>query len=111
MSVVIAAVRVVVVVVPVDGHRTVMVMSRTVRIPSVVGIRTIPAPSVVETAVVPSGTVVVRTIVIVRPPPVVTYVDAQAPAGGTVIIPIHIGEVGVVVAPTRVNIGVESTDT
>ena len=110
MTIVIAVVRVVVVVVPVNGHRAMRMMSRTVRLPSVNGIRTVPAPTVVETAVIPEGIVVVRTIVIVRPPPVVAQVDADAPTGGRVVVPVQVGEVRVVVAPTGVNVGVETTD-
>lgn len=109
MTIVVAMVRVVVVVIPVDGHRA-MRRSRAVRIPNVVGVRAVPAPAVVETAAIPCGTVVVRTIVIVRPPPIVAHVDAYSPTGRTVIIPIQVGEKGVVVAPTHVNIGVETTD-
>lgn len=86
MTIVVAVVRIVVVVIPVDGHRT--IRSWIVRIPSVVGIRTVPAPTVVETAAIPCRTVVVRTIVIVRPPPVVAHVDAYSPAGRTIIVPI-----------------------
>ena len=109
MTIVIAVVRVVVVVVPVNGHRA-MRRSRAVRIPNVVGVRAVPAPAVVETAVIPEGIVVVGTIVIVRPPPVVAQVDADAPAGGRVVVPVQVGEVRVVVAPTGVNVGVETTD-
>lgn len=76
----VAIVVVVVVVIPVDGSGTVRTMGTVrawiVRIPGVVGIRTIPTPTVVETAVVPEGIVVVGTIVVARPPPVVTHVDA-----------------------------------
>ena len=107
MTIVIAVVRVVVVVVPVNGHRA-MRRSRAVRIPNVVGVRAVPAPAVVETAVIPEGIVVVGTIVIVRPPPVVAQVDADAPTGGRVVVPVQVGEVRVVVA--GVNVGVETTD-
>lgn len=108
MTIVVAVVRVVVVVIPVDGHRT-MMRSRTVRIPNIVGIRTVPSPTIVETAVIPEGIVVVRTIVIVRPPPVVAHVNAYSPAGRTVVIPIQIGEIWIVVAKTQANVGVETT--
>jgi hypothetical protein len=109
VSIVIAMVLVAVVVIPVDGHRTVMVMSRTVRIPSVV-VRTIPSPTIVETAVVPVGVIIVRTVVVVRPPPIIAHVNAQTPAGRAVVIPVHVGEIGVVVAPSDINIGVKSAD-
>jgi len=109
VTIVVAVVRVVVVVVPVNRHRT-MMRSRTVRIPSIVGIRTIPSPTVVETAVIPEGIVVVGTIVIVRPPPVVAHVDAYSPAGRAVVIPIQIGEVWIVIAKTQANVSVETTN-
>ena len=111
VPIVIAVVLVVVVVIVVDGLWTVMVMviSRAVRIPSVV-VRVVPSPTIVEAAVIPVGVIIVRAVVVVRPPPIIAQVDADTPAGGTVVIPIHVGEIGVVVAPTRVNIGVESAD-
>lgn len=109
MTIVEAVVRVVVVVIPVDRHRVMMVRPRIVRIPSVV--RSVPAPTVVEAAAVPAGTIVIGTIVVVRPPPVVAHVNAYTPACWTVIVPIHVGEVGVVVTPAEGNVSVEPADT
>ena len=75
VSVVITVILVVVVVVVVDGIITIVVMMpRLVVCP--VMVRTIPTPTIVETIVVPVGRVVIRTIVIVRPPPVVAHVNA-----------------------------------
>lgn len=110
MTIVVAVVWIAVVVIPVDRHRT-MRMMWNVRIPSVDGIGTVPSPTVVEAAVIPDGIIVVRAIVIVRPPPIVTHIDAYSPAGRAVVIPIQVGEEGVVVAPANVYIGVESADT
>lgn len=110
VSVVVAMVRIVVVVVIVDRHRA--VRARAVRmIPRIVSVvGWAPAPTVVESAAIPIRIIVVRTI-IVRPPPVVTHVDAQTPACRAVVIPVQVSEVGVVVAPAGVNIGVKSADT
>lgn len=115
VPIVIAVVRVMVVVIPVDGHRAVRtiraVRAWIVRTPSVIGVRSIPTPTVVETAVVKEGIVIVRTVVVVRPPPVVTHVNAYAKAGGTVIVPVHVGEEGVVVTKSQIDIRVKSADT
>ena len=74
VSVVVAVVVVVVVVVVVDGFKTGMVMvPRIVVCPMVV--RTVPAPAIVETIVIPIGRVVVWTVVVARPPPIVTHVN------------------------------------
>lgn len=114
MTIVVAVVRVVMVVVVVNGRGTVRtirtVRARIVRIPNVVGVGSVPTPSVVETAVVPEGIVVVGTIVVIRPPPVVTQVDAYAKAGWAVVIPVHVGEEGVVVTKTHIDIGVKSAE-
>lgn len=104
-------VRVVVVVIVVDGLAARMI--RMVRvIPGIVGVVVwvIPAPTVTETVVIPIGGIVVGTVVVSRPPPVITQVNAQTPAGWIIIIPIHIGEVGIVIAPTGIYIGVEPTE-
>ena len=75
MTIVVAVVRVVVVVIPVDGHRTMRMMPWTVRLPSIGGIRAVPSPTVVEAAAIPEGIVVVGTIVVVWPPPIVAHVN------------------------------------
>lgn len=66
-------VRVVVVVIVVDGLAARMI--RMVRvIPGIVGVVVwvIPAPTVTETVVIPIGGIVVGTVVVSRPPPVIT---------------------------------------
>ena len=74
VSVIVAVVLVMVVVVVVDGHWSVRsVRPRTVRVPCVV--RIIPAPPVVESVVIPIGRIVVGTIIVARPPPVITHVN------------------------------------
>jgi hypothetical protein len=112
VTIVVAVVRVVMVVVVIDGSGTVRMRSVRMIPRIVVGvIRSVPAPAVVEAAIVPAGTIVIGTIIVVRPPPVVTQVDANAPAGRAVVVPVHVGEEGVVVAPSGVNIGVKSAET
>lgn len=112
VTVVVAVVVVVVVVVVVNRSGT---MTRVVwMIPWIVNvIRSVPTPTptVVEAAAVPAGTVIVGAVVISRPPPVVAQVDAQTPAGRTVVIPVQVGEEGIIVAKAKGNIGVESAET
>lgn len=88
VSVVVGVVGVVVVVVVVNGSGTVRM--RSVRmIPWVVGVvRSVPAPSVAPAIVVPVGIIPVGTVAVARPPPVVTQVDTDAPAGWTVVVPV-----------------------
>lgn len=113
VSVVVGVVVVVVVVIVVDGLWTVRTVRTMRMIPRIVVsvMWSVPAPTVVETIVVPVRIVPVRTIVVSRPPPVVTQVDADAPAGRTVVVPIQVGEVWVVIAPASVHVGVEAADT
>lgn len=76
VTIIVGMILVVVVMIPVDGHRAVRaVRARAVRIPSIV-VGIVPAPSVVETVAVPVGGIVVGTVVIARPPPVITHVNA-----------------------------------
>ena len=106
MSVVIGVVRIVGVVIVVNGLAAGVI--RMVRIvPRIVGAV---APSVAPAPVVPVGVVPVGTVVVAWPPPIVTQVDTDAPAGWIIIIPVQIGEVGVVVSPTGVHVGVEPTE-
>lgn len=75
MPVVVGVVRVMVVVVVVDGLAARMVVRV---IPGIIAdvVRTVPAPTVVETVVIPVGRIVVGTVIVVRPPPVVAQINA-----------------------------------
>ena len=75
VAVVVGVVRVVVVVVVVDGLGAVM-MVRMIPGTAARVMRTVPAPAVAETVVIPVGRIVVGTVVVARPPPVVTQVNA-----------------------------------
>lgn len=82
----------------------------SVMVPAVIAVRIVPAPSVVESAVIVTVRIVVRTIVVGRPVPVIAEVDAHAPVVRVVIIPIHIGIVGIVVSPAVVDVGVKTAN-
>ena len=77
----------------------------------IIGMMATPAPTVVETVVIVAIIVVVRTIVVGRPPPAVTEVNAHAPACRIVAVPVVVGEVRIIVAPAVVAAGVEAADT
>ena len=83
----------------------------TMVVPAVVAVRIMPAPAVIESAVIVTMRVIVRTIVVGRPVPVVTEIHTHAPVAGIIIIPIHIGVVRIVVAPTTIYTSMETTDT
>jgi len=110
VSIVEAVVRVVMVVVVADGFVAGMIMRMPGTVVTMVGVRSVPAPTVAETAVIPVGSIVVGTVVIVRPPPVVTQVNAYAPAGWTIVIPVHVREEGVIVTKTQRDTGVKSAE-
>ena len=67
-----------------------------------------PAPAIVEAPVV--ITIIVGTNVVVRPPPVITQVDAVTPAVGVVVIPVGVGVPRIIVAPAVVDAGMESAE-
>ncbi len=69
------------------------------------------SPSEGVTVVVPAAAIVVGTIVRRGPPPVVTEVNTYTPGRWIRIIPVEVGEIGIVIAPAAVNIRVETTQT
>ena len=73
-------------------------------------IRIVPAPAVIESAVVVTIRIVIRTIVIGRPIPVISKIDAYAPVVRVVIIPVHVCEIGVVISPAVIDMAVETTN-
>ena len=74
MTVVIAVILVMVVVIVVN-RITAMMMIPWINVSQVVVIRVVPTPAVMETIVIPIRRIVVRTIIIARPPPVVSHVN------------------------------------
>ncbi len=73
VTVVVTVVLVMVVVVVVNGITAMVMMPRIVVSPIV--IRIVPAPAVVETVVIPIGRIVVGTVIVIRPPPIISHVN------------------------------------
>ena len=73
VTVVVTVVLVMVVVVVVDGITAMVMVPRVVVSPIVIGI--VPAPAVVEPVVIPIGRVVVWTVIVIRPPPIISHVN------------------------------------
>ena len=82
----------------------------TMVVPAVIAVRVVPAPAVIKSAVIVTVRIVVRTVVVGRPVPVVTKIDTYAPVVRVVIIPVHIGEIGVVISPAVIDVAVETTN-
>lgn len=80
-------------------------------IPSVMIPWTAITPTPSESVMIVSVIIIVWTIVARRPPPAVTEVDAHAPDGRVVAVPVLVGEIGVVVSPAVIYTSVETTDT
>ena len=76
VTIIVAVVLVVVVVVVVNWIAAVMmIMIPRVNVGQMM-VGVVPAPSIVETIIIPIGRIVVGTVIIARPPPIVTHVNA-----------------------------------
>lgn len=80
-------------------------------IPSVMIPWTAVSPSPSESVMIVAVIIIVWTVVVRRPPPAVTEVDAHAPDGWVIAVPVLVGEIGVVISPAVIYASVETTDT
>jgi hypothetical protein len=63
---------------------------------------TMPAPTIAESMTIVAIIMIVRTIIGFRPPPIIAIIDTYPPIGRNRVVPIEIGEIGVVIAPSTV---------
>ena len=109
MAIVEGMIAIEVVMIVVDSPIVVMPSPSIMMVP--VRVIVIPSPAVMESVIIPSIVIVVWTVVIARPPPVIAHIDTQAPVGRAIVVPIQVCEIGIIIAPTAVYIGVETTQT
>ena len=71
---------------------------------------TSPAPTITKTVVIPAPIVIPGTIIVGGPPPIVSQIDTYSPACRRIIIPVHVGKIGVVITKTIIWISMKTPD-